>query len=210
MNSAKPALLFDYGGVIAEEGFREGLYVIADRNGLYRQHFYKTAQDAVYTTGFCLGTGTETDFWGYMRAHYTVAGDDAELTGEVLDRFILRPHMLTLVRGCRGAGVFCALLSDQTVWLDTLDTRDHFYAEFDRLFISYRLGKGKRDPSIFRDVIQELGVAPAQVAFIDDNAGNVARAKACGLYGIVFKDEADCAARLQEFTGINLVPPPRN
>ena len=78
------------------------------------------------------------------------------------------------------------ILSDQTVWLDQLDQRDRFYREFDQLFISYRLGKGKRDASLFDDVAADLDLSPSRIVFIDDNQGNVKRACSRGMNGIEF------------------------
>jgi putative hydrolase of the HAD superfamily len=71
--------------------------------------------------------------------------EDAALTDIILDRFTLRPEMIDLVRDLRGRGLTCAILSDQTDWLDRLDQHDDFYREFDRVYCSYRLGKSKRE-----------------------------------------------------------------
>jgi putative hydrolase of the HAD superfamily len=59
---------------------------------------------------------------------------------------------------------------------------------FDRVYNSYYLGKGKRDPSVFGEVAVDLGMPPAAVLFIDDDAANVARAREAGLQAIHFVD----------------------
>ncbi|MEN8711666.1 MAG: hydrolase, partial [Arenicellales bacterium] len=82
-------LLFDYGGVLAEEGFREGLFSIARQQGLEPDAFYKVAQEGVYDTGFVSGRGTEADFWRYMRDRFSLQGNDTSLTSEILQRFVL-------------------------------------------------------------------------------------------------------------------------
>ena len=104
--------------------------------------------------------------------------------------------MIELVRGLRRSGLLVGILSDQTDWLDLLDAEQHFYREFDRVFNSYWLGKGKRDPSLFDDVVAMLGLKPEQVIFIDDNAGNVERARSRGLHGLLFRDEPTLRAEL--------------
>ena len=45
-NTEVRALLFDFGGVMAEEGFREALYLIAGRQGLERETVYRAGVDA--------------------------------------------------------------------------------------------------------------------------------------------------------------------
>ena len=200
-NSKLRALLFDFGGVIAEEGFRDGLYRIAGRQGLDREMVYRAGVDAVYSSGFCLGWGSEADFWAEMRRSFPLPEDDATMTREILARFVLRRGMVNTVRRYRAAGYVCGLLSDHTTWLDELDARDGFYKEFDRLYISYRLGKGKRDATLFDDVIKDLGHAPQQIAFTDDDPGHVQRANTRGMQAFVFADEFDCQARLAKLTG---------
>lgn len=195
------ALLFDFGGVMAEEGFREALYLIAGRQGLDRETVYRAGVDAVYSSGFCLGRGNEADFWTEMRRSFPLPDDEVAMTREILARFVVRQGMIDTVRRYRAAGFVCGLLSDHTTWLDQLDARDGFYREFDRLYISCRLGKGKRDATLFDDVIADLGLAPAQIAFIDDDPGHVQRANARGLRAFVFRDEADCRQRLARLTG---------
>jgi putative hydrolase of the HAD superfamily len=197
-------LLFDYGGVLAEEGFREGLFSIARQQGLEPDAFYKVAQEGVYDTGFVSGRGTEADFWRYMRDRFLLQGNDTSLTSEILQRFVLRQRMIDLVRSLRKRGYLVGILSDQTVWLDQLDQNDRFYREFDRLYISYRLGKGKRDSSLFDDVAADLGLSPDKLVFIDDNQGNVNRARSRGINGIVFTSEHDCIIKLEALLGQSL------
>ncbi|MCK5360545.1 MAG: HAD family phosphatase [Gammaproteobacteria bacterium] len=197
-------VLFDYGGVLAEEGFREGLFSIALQQGLEPDAFYQAAQEGVYDSGFVIGKGTESDFWHYMRERFSLQGDDASLSTEILQHFVLRPRMVALVRSLRRRGFLVGILSDQTVWLDQLDQRDRFYREFDRLYISYRLGKGKRDASLFDDVADDLDLSPDKLVFIDDNQGNVKRACSRGMNEIEFISEEDCLVRLEALLGQSL------
>lgn len=183
------AVIFDFGGVLAEEGFREGLAAIAGRQGLDPERLIRHGTDAVYDSGYVIGRGSEADFWALMRERTGISGDDAELSTEILMRFVIRPRMLAAVRRLRGMGIVTAVLSDQTDWLERLDARDRFFGEFDRVFNSYRLGKGKRDPSVFADAVALLGIAPHEALFVDDLPANVERARGEGVRGMLFTDE---------------------
>lgn len=196
------AVLFDYGGVLAEEGFREGLFDLARRQGLDPIAVHGAGMEAVYESGYVLGKGSETAFWRLMRERTGLRGSDRELSALILDRFVLRPWMLELVRSLRAKGYLTAIVSDQTDWLEWLDRRDGFFREFDRVFNSYRLGKGKRDPSIFDDVARELGIAPREALFVDDMLANVVRAESRGMRGIVFDDEARFRQELKRFVEV--------
>jgi putative hydrolase of the HAD superfamily len=191
------AVLFDFGGVLATEGFREGLQEIARRQGLDPREVHMTGMDAIYDSGYIVGNGSEAEFWAVMRERTGLAGTDEELSGEILGRFVVRPRMLEAVRRLRGMGIITAILSDQTDWLERLDDRDLFYVEFDHVFNSYRLGKGKRDPSLFADVVAGVGIVPHEALFVDDMPANVERAKHEGLQGMVFADEEGFLAELE-------------
>jgi putative hydrolase of the HAD superfamily len=191
------AVFFDFGGVLATEGFREGLAVIARRAGLDPSRFIEEARDAVYDSGYIVGKGGEHDFWELMRLRTGVAGSDADLSAECLSRFALRPAMMELVREIRDRGLRAVILSDQTDWLERLERRWGFAREFDGVLNSYRIGKGKRDPTLFDDALREFGLSPQEAAFVDDDPANVARAAARGLHAVVFVGEADCRLRLE-------------
>lgn len=195
------AVLFDFGGVLAEEGFQEGLYAIARSQGFDPDEVIQAGMDAVYDTGYVLGRGSEADFWREMRQRTGIVGDDTALSREILDRFVLRPGIIAAVRALRQRGFMVAILSDQTDWLERLDRRDGFSAAFDRVFNSYRIGRGKRDPSAFDEAVRALGVAPHEALLVDDMPGNVERAVARGLQTILYRDEPGFLAELAQMTG---------
>ena len=188
------AVVLDFGGVFAEEGFRDGLAVIASRFGLHREEFFRMATEAVYGTGYVTGAGTEADFWRFVRLHSGISATDQELRREIVNRFIPRPWMIATVRSIRLKGCIAAMLSDQSDWLDLLDERYHFFNEFDAVFNSYHLGKTKRDSTIFDDTVNALRVTAQQTLFVDDNPGHVQRAVSRGLAGHLFIS----VSRLQE------------
>lgn len=189
------AVLFDFGGVLAEEGFSEGLEALADEQALPVEDMTQAGMQAVYDSGFVIGQGTAAHFWALLRERTGLRGEDTSLTTRILDGFTVRPWMLALVQRLRSMGYVTGILSDQTDWLDRLDTEQHFSRCFDRIYNSYRLGKGKRDPSLFTDVAADLGLSPSQILFVDDNEHNVGRARAVGLQAIHYRDRA---AFLQE------------
>ncbi len=182
------AVLIDFGGVLAEEGFKEGLMAIGRQAGLSPEAFFETAAAAVYESGYVLGQANENAFWNVVRARTGVKNPDEELRREILNRFTIRPWMLEIVRTLRQRGCCVCILSDQTQWLDELDRQYPFFKEFHRVFNSYHSGKGKKDPSLFLDVARELGIQPSQILFIDDNPGNVERARSQGFRAIHYKD----------------------
>ena len=120
------AILLDFGGVIAEEGFQQGLHAIAEKFGLDQKRFFQLANEAVYNSGYVTGTGSENDYWNEVREHSGILATDDELRHEILSRFIPRDWMLETIRSLQQEGLITAILSDQSDWLDLLDARYHF------------------------------------------------------------------------------------
>jgi len=174
-------VLFDFGGVLAEEGFKNGLQSIARLNNLDEEGFVRTANSAIHACGYVLGRAPESAYWELLRETAGIRGDDLLLRNEILSRFILREWMLDVVKKLRDAHVRLGILSDQTNWLDELNTRYDFFKWFDYVFNSYHMGKSKKDPTHFEDIVHMLGIEAQKILFIDDNLGNCERAAQKGL-----------------------------
>ena len=192
------AILLDFGGVIAEEGFQQGLYAIADRFGLDQKRFFQLANEAVYNSGYVIGSGTENDYWNELREHSGITANNDELRQEILTRFIPRDWMLEIIRSLRQQEKVIAILSDQTDWLDQLDARYHFFQYFDAVFNSFHLGKTKRDPAIFAEILSALEANGKETLFVDDNISHIDRATAAGLQTHHFTDRDRFMKKLKE------------
>ncbi|HPD97480.1 MAG TPA: HAD family phosphatase [Synergistales bacterium] len=179
---------FDFGGVIAEEGFYNGMKAIALRFGLDPEETVDMAFRLVFEAGFVEGGCTEDELWDLFRKETGISARDRDLREMVLSRFIVRPWMLQLARSLREDGIITAMLTDQTEWLKELDGRAPFLDLFDPVLNSWDTGKTKKDPSSFTDLASAVGLKPEEILFIDDNEGNVERASTMGLETILYRD----------------------
>jgi len=194
------AVIFDFGGVIAEEGFWQGLRHIAIQNGKDPGEFFEAAVDIIHKPdGYVVGLSDEKTWWSELREATGIIGSDKELREIILERFVVKPEMLQLAVELRTKGLIVAILSDQTNWLEEINERTPFYQCFDHVFNSYVIHKSKRDPSIFRDVCSALGFAPIDVLFVDDNEANIKRAQGEGLNAIHLRDAISFKAELDGF-----------
>ncbi|HTG02067.1 MAG TPA: HAD family phosphatase [Nitrospirota bacterium] len=189
-------MLIDFGGVIAEEGFYEGLLAIGRKNGIDPLKFFEASDGLIAATGYLTGAVDESDFWNEVRRRTGVAEDDASLRREILSRFVLRQDMLDQMDCLREQGLTVAMLSDQTNWLEEIDAATGLFRHFDRVFNSYRLHKSKRDASVFRDVCAALGVRPEETLFVDDNRNHIRRAESQGLRTFHFTRVRDFTSEL--------------
>ncbi len=197
-------VLFDYGGVLAEEGFRNTFHQLAREQGLDPDTVAAHAMDAVYESGYLLGAGSEEAFWDKLQQRVALPAGRDHYREAIFRGFILRPEVMGIVNTLHRAGLTVAILSDQTDWLEQLDQRDHFLGAFDYVFNSYDLGKGKRERSIFTDVAQMVGREPDKMVFIDDTQGHIERARSVGVHAILYQGCTQVASELGEVTGVPL------
>jgi len=191
-------LVIDFGGVLAEEGFREGLRAIARNNGLDPDEFFAVARNLIYESGYVTGKTDEHGYWEALRVKTKVRNDDNELRREILNRFVLRNSMLEEIKRAKAGGAIVALLTDQTDWLDELNRRDPFYQHFDYIFNSFDLKKSKRDATLFDDIAGQLGVEPGEILFVDDTPENLERAQAQGWKTLRFTTVEDFRTAIKE------------
>jgi HAD superfamily hydrolase (TIGR01509 family) len=183
------AVYLDLGGVYYTEGFREGLFAIARGHGVDEEQFYRTATEIVFSTGYVLGTAPEVDFWGQL-AEVTGINQDLYTEREtILAAFKPMDGMQELTARVRGQ-ITVGLLTDQSNWLYELDERDDFLQAFDTIVSSYEEGFSKRGMELFRVACERLILLPEELAFFDDNQGNIDRAKEFGLRAFLFEDAA--------------------
>jgi putative hydrolase of the HAD superfamily len=180
-------VLFDFGGVLAEEGFRDGLAAIGRLSGRPGEDLDRLGHELVHRIGYVTGRASEKRWWEALRAEAAIRGTDEALRREIIERFTLRPWMLELVVQLRSGGLTVGILSDQTNWLDEIDGRTGLYGRFDYVFNSYHMGKAKTDPGHFDDVLKLLNRRGPEVLFIDDNTGHVERASQRGWNAILYR-----------------------
>ncbi len=97
MRSIIKVILFDFGGVLAEAGFRNGLLRLAREQHLNENSMPEEGLRAVSDSGFVIGQGTATDFWGLL-------GERTGLTQRILDGFVVHPWMMDSVEDLKRRG----------------------------------------------------------------------------------------------------------
>lgn len=192
------AVLFDYGGVIAEEGFVEGLTALAEKNNLERDVFLDAAFDLVASSGYLTGRADEAAFWRALRKATGIGGTDEEMRREILSRFVMRPWVLDLADDLRSLDITVGILSDQTDWLDKLDARDTFFRRFDYVSNSFHLGLSKRGEAVFGETERRLGVPAEGICLVDDNEGNCQRARNSRWHAILYRTGGQVLRELKE------------
>ena len=70
--------------------------------------------------------------------------------------------------------------------------------KFDEWILSYKIGKMKPDPEIYRTALSRAGVKPDDAIFIDDIAEYVLAAREMGINGVEFKSVEQITKEIKE------------
>jgi HAD superfamily hydrolase (TIGR01509 family) len=183
------AVYFDLGGVYYTEGFRDGLYAIGRKHDVGQKVIYDSAVEIIFSNGYLHGTAPEKSFWDDLAAACGIEADISVERDTILTAFKPMDGMAALASRLREQ-LFVGLLTDQTNWLYELDDRDDLLSAFDTVVNSFEEQFSKRDPEIFRIACERFVLLPHEIAFFDDNPGNIERGNEFGIQAFLFESAA--------------------
>ena len=107
---------------------------------------------------------------------------------------------IKLVEELAAAGVHLYLLSNMPVsTFEYLVQHHKFFAHFKHLVISGAILLVKPEPAIYKHLVEQTGIVPAESVFIDDLLKNVIAARECGFHAIQFSDPESCREQLRAY-----------
>lgn len=107
---------------------------------------------------------------------------------------------IALLEDLARAGVHLYLLSNMPVsTFDYLTRKFAWFGHFRQLVISGAILMVKPEPAIYKHLVEQTGIVPAESIFIDDLLKNIVAARECGLHAILFRDPPSCRAELRHY-----------
>ena len=148
-----------------------------------------------------IGAITNDDFRQHIASQLGLP--DAEAAGRFVEEFYtddrFNPETVAAARALRGR-YKVALLTNAFPGQDDL-IREQFgldvHTEFDVYVNSAYVGLRKPDPAIYHLTLDQLGVAPQQAVFLDDNLRNVDAARELGIHTVQFVDPETSLGELE-------------
>ena len=207
------AVIFDFGGVLSTSPFQAFTRYEGD-NGLPGGFIRRLNATNPDTNAWAKLERSEVDLAGFaelFEAEALAAGHPVDGVAVLaLLRGDMRPQMLEALRRCHDR-LKTALLTNNFVPLDAGrdatgrtgpmgEVLDHV----DVVIESSRVALRKPDPAIYRLVCDELGVEPAEAAFLDDLGVNLKPARALGMTTIKVVDPDQAIAELEGVVGFPL------
>jgi FMN phosphatase YigB (HAD superfamily) len=201
------ALLFDFGGVIAEIDFGRVMSHWAEAAGVpVAQVRDRFSHGEAYQRHEC----GEIDMAAYsaaLRSELGVALDDTQLIegwqlvfGEPIEPTV------RLVRALAGRVPLYLFSNTNLTHFEYFRRR---YAEalapFDRIFVSHEIGLRKPERAAFEHIAREIGVPLPRILFFDDTAANVEAARALGMGAILVRSPEDVHAPVSGWLDVDSV-----
>ena len=129
----------------------------------------------------------------------------ARVMAYIAEAAVPRPCMIEAVRRIRARDLRVGALTNNWMTTEVRPGRETLRELFHVFIESSRVGLRKPDPRIYQLTCRELGVEPAQTAFLDDIGRNLKSARALGMTTIKV-DDPDLALReLSAVLGFDLV-----
>ncbi|HEV8132566.1 MAG TPA: HAD family phosphatase [Acidobacteriota bacterium] len=111
------------------------------------------------------------------------------------EEMLVRPSVL---RSLKQRYRLMLLSNTNAIHFDFIRQRFPVLQEFDDLLLSYQLRLVKPDPRIFHETVRRSQLAPEEIFYIDDVEDNVAAARAIGILGVRFQNEAQLLEELRK------------
>ena len=191
------AVLFDMGGVIVRTEYQSPRQHLAERLGMEYDDLVKIVFDSDSGYQASIGAITVEEHWAWVmkRLKCPVSEMDAIrhefFAGDIIDRTLI--DFLRSLRDKYKTGIISNAWGDLREYI----VREKFDDAFDHMIISSEVGTVKPEAKIYQIALEQVGVKPKEMVFVDDFAVNIEGCEKVGIKGILFKDPASALKQLK-------------
>ena len=191
------AFIFDFGGVLTRTEDHTPRHAWDERLGLPAGSVERAVHHSDIWIQAQLGRITPRAYWnGVAELLYMRKDDIDELRRDFFSGDRLNHKLVALIRDLRDKRYPVALLSNESLQLESRLREYGIHDLFDHILISAQIGMMKPDPTVYRVALHTAGAAPHETVFIDDSLVNVRGAQPLGIHTILFRPELDLKAEI--------------
>ena len=191
------AVFFDLGGVIVRTEYQAPRQHLAERLGMEYDDLVKIVFDSDSGYQASIGAIPPDVHWDSIIKRLKRPAEELEdirhefFAGDVIDRTLL--DFLRSLRGKYKTGLISNAWGDLREYI----LREKFEDAFEHIVISAEVGAVKPDAKIFQIALEQAGVKPKEMVFVDDFAVNIEGCEKLGIKGILFKDPESTIKQLK-------------
>jgi glucose-1-phosphatase len=199
----RPALIFDFGNVVAHFGYHRTCAQLARPRGLSAERLMERLElvrSSSFVRDYERGSMSSEAFAQAVCQRIGLDVPFQEFAQAFSEIFELNEPVARLVAGLKKQRGYTLVLGSNTNALHAGHFRRQFaevLGHFDRHVLSFEIGMLKPEPGFYLACAQAALAPPGSCLFIDDLLENVAGASAAGLVGIHYRDPDSLAAELR-------------
>ncbi len=189
----RPALIFDFGNVVAHFDYGKACSALGTRLGLSGEELLDRLRPLGFSDlvkAYEGGQISAEEFSRGVSASVGLAVTHDEFAAAWSDIFSANESIVPLIAAFKREG-YTLVLGSNTNDLHARQFRRQFaqtLAHFDRLVLSYEVGHIKPSSSFYLACAEAAGLPPEECIFIDDLPENVEGARAAGLVGVLYEN----------------------
>jgi epoxide hydrolase-like predicted phosphatase len=191
------AVFFDLGGVIVRTEYQAPRQHLAERLGMEYDDLVKIVFDSDSGYQASIGAIPPEAHWDLVIKRLKRPVSELEairhefFAGDIIDRTLL--DFLRSLRGKYKTG----LISNNWGDLREYIVREKLEDAFDHIIISAEVGAVKPEAKIYQIALEQAGVRPKEMVFVDDFAVNIEGCEKVGIKGILFRDPDSALKQLK-------------
>lgn len=195
------AVLFDFGGVLSEAGRRGSIRrVFSEVYGLDINMMDSILKiDDITQRMWCGQISNDAFFAEISRRYPHLPVVTVEQFREHMDALSRSQSVYRLAEELRARGIKTGILSNVFGPGVKALRSGGFYDGFDPVLLSCEVGYAKPDEKFYQMAVDQLGVKPEEIVFIDDQQICLEPAKAMGMHAILAKTPEQIVHDTKEF-----------
>ena len=191
------AVLFDMGGVIVRTEYQAPRQHLAERLGMEYDDLVKIVFDSDSGYKASVGAITVEEHWASVMKKLKRPATEMDairhefFAGDIIDRTLI--DFLRSLRGKYKTGIISNAWGDLREYM----VREKLDDAFDHMIISAEVGAVKPEAKIYQVALEQVGVKPKEMVFVDDFAVNIEGCEKVGIKGILFRDPDSAIKQLK-------------
>ncbi len=197
-------IVFDIGGVLADFRIKEFLMEKGFDGPMIRR-ILKASVMSPYWGRFERGELSEEEtLQGFVSRDPEIAENLRTAFSSIEGMLTMRDYAIPLVKALKAGGLGVYYLSNYSKKAyDECAGSLGFMPYMDGGLVSFRAGRTKPDPEMYRMFLEKFGLRAEECLFIDDTAENVEKAEELGFAGVIFREPGDLLRALADL-GIHI------
>jgi epoxide hydrolase-like predicted phosphatase len=183
-------IVFDLGNVVIDIDFPKTYIALAELSAAFSEkEVERVITEQNLWVNYEMGHYTDAEFRDLLRSHLSI-----EATDEAIDQAFsalllnIEPERIALIKSLRSQYKTFVLSNTSNIHIIDVErilykcTGERYLNDlFDKVFLSYEMGKVKPHVSIYQQLLDEAGLEASETLFLDDKLENLEGAAQLGI-----------------------------